>query len=146
MKRYTLLLTALVSIAGCQPGATTTAGAAFNVQPLSETDIQIQGCSRTLSRTSAADPIFAEDSVDAGAKGFIRVDGQLIDVGLTAASGDQQHSTRNFADADHTIEIVESLTSGAAHEESDSVEESGALAITYHGATQTIPVEGGAAC
>lgn len=148
MKRYVLLL-ALLTVAACQPGAATTstgAAASFSVQKLAENDIQIQGCTRTLNRRGSTDTIFAEDGVDTGAKGFIRVDGQLINVALSAATGDEQHSTRNFTDSNHAIEIVESLTTGAAHEESDSVEESGTLAITYHGATQTIEVEGGVAC
>lgn len=149
MKRHVFLAMTLVSLAACQSPAASTSAArsqSFSVQALAENDIQIQGCTRTLSRTGATDTIFAEDGVDQGAKGFIRIDGQLITVGLTANAGDEQHTTRNFADANHAVEIVESLTTGASHEESDSVEESGALAITYRGATQTIQVEGGVAC
>ncbi|MFT3728069.1 MAG: hypothetical protein QM759_09620 [Terricaulis sp.] len=154
MKHYALLAAALMSIAACQPAATTTAttsaaataAPSFNVQALAENDIQIQGCTRSLSRTGATDTIFAEDGVDTGAKGIIRIDGQLINVSLTAGTGDEQHSNRNFADAAHTLAIVENLTTGAAHEESDSVEESGTLAVTYKGTTQTIQVEGGVAC
>ena len=152
-KKVALLAIGLISIAACQPAATTreAAGAsasstAFAVNALSEADVQIQGCTRMLNRTGGREMIFAEDAVDAGAKGFIRIDGQLINVGLTAASGDEHHSTRNFADADHTLSVVESLTTGAAHEQSDSVEEAGTLAVTYKGATQTMPVEGGTAC
>jgi len=151
MKRMVVLLSALGSIAACQPAATTTSAtaaseAAFTIGALSDTDAQIQGCTRSLSRKGGGDTIFAEDGVDTGAKGFIRIDGQLINVGLTAGSGDEQHATRNFADADHTLAIVESLTTGATHQETDSVEESGTLAVTYKGATQTIEVEGGVAC
>ena len=153
MRQYALLLTAFALVSACQPAATTTATTATNPSPapfdvgaLSETDIQIQGCTRTLNRTGSTDTIFAEDGVDTGAKGFIRIEGQLINVGLTAGAGDEHHSVRNFADANHTIGIVETLTTGAAHEESDSVEESGTLAVTYKGAALTIQVEGGTAC
>ncbi len=150
MKRYAPMLTAFALTAACTPAATPPppdlSQPSFTVGTLSETDIQIQGCTRTLNRTGSTDTIFAEDGVDAGAKGFIRIDGQLINVALAAGTGDEQHSTRNFADANHTVAIVESLTTGAAHEESDSVEESGILAITYKGATQTVQVEGGTAC
>lgn len=152
MKRYALL-TALMSIAACQPGAntaTTTATdatpASFAVGALADTDIQIQGCTRTLSRTGSTDMIFAEDGVDTGAKGVMRVDSQLINVGLTSANAGEHSGTRTFADLNRTLAIVETLKTGASHEESDSVEESGTLAITYRGATQTIEVEGGAAC
>jgi hypothetical protein len=153
MKRCIALLMALSLAGACQPGATTAArapraptSASFSVQALADGDIKIQGCSRTLSRTGSNDTIFAEDGVASGAKGVIRIDGRLIDVALLAASDDEEHSRRNFADANHTTEIVESLTTGERHEESDSVEETGTLAVTYRGATQTIGVAGGVAC
>lgn len=150
--RWYLLLAPLLVIAACQPETTTTTAAsdasttAFSVEALTENDIQIQGCTTTLSRAGSTDTIFAEDGADTTAKGFIRIGGQLINVILTSASGDEQHSTRNFADTDHVVAVVETLTTGAAHEESDSVDQSGTLAVTYHGATRVIPVEGGTAC
>lgn len=103
-----------------------------------------------LSRVGApnnAGIIFAEDAVDNGAKGFIKINGAVINVALmSATNADGAPEVRTFADAAHTIEIVETTTLGEAHEEADSVERAGTLAVTFGGATQTIPVEGGTAC
>jgi hypothetical protein len=150
MNRLGLVFSAAVLISACHATATnprsTAVARGFAIGALADRDIAIQGCTTTLSRKGGADTIFAEDGVDTGAKGFIRIDGHLIDVSLINATGDEQHSTRSFVDANHTVQIVEDLTVGAAHEESDSVEQSGSIAVTYGGATQNIQVEGGTAC
>jgi hypothetical protein len=156
MKAIATLAAALTLVGGCHradPGAaapkTGEAGppaSAFDIGVLSESDINIQGCTTTLVRAGGADTVFAEDGADVGARGFIRLDGRLISVGLTGASGDNRRATRNFANPDQSVAIVESLTTGAAHEDSDSVEQSGTIAVTYRGATQTVQVDGGTAC
>lgn len=91
--------------------------------------------------------LFAEDAVDNGAKGFIKINGHVLNLALVrATSADTAPEVRTFADAAHTVEVVETTTLGQAHEEADSVERTGTLAVTFGGATQTIPVEGGTAC
>jgi len=103
-----------------------------------------------LSRVGAATNaglLFAEDGVENGAIGFIKINGTVLNVALTSKSGGETGPTvRTFADTAHTVQVVETTTTGAAHEESDSVEQSGTLAVTFGGATQTIPVDGGTAC
>lgn len=119
----------------------------FVINPLTEADNTIQGCTTSLSRRGdTTGEIFLEDGVDSGAKGFIRIDGALINVGLVDLTESETGATRTFADTADTVRIVETLTVGQAHEESDSVDMSGTLAVTYRGATRTIPVEGGTAC
>src|SRR5262249_9987706 len=127
---------------------TTTQTVSFAVQPLLENDGNIQGCTRMLSRVGApsAGDIFREDGVDTGAKGFLRIDGALIQVDLVNSNASEKGGTRTFADKANTTQIVETLTTGASHQDSDSVDETGTLAVTHNGATQTIQVEGGTAC
>ena len=163
MKLARSAFAAALLLAACTPPATTTTStstttsavtgtthaASFTVNDLQESDGNIQGCTRSLSRTGAAPSageIFREDGVDTGAVGFVRIDGALIAVNLVSSNGNEKGGTRTFADKANTTQIVETLTTGAAHEEADSVEESGSLAITHNGATQTIQVEGGTAC
>lgn len=146
---------AAIALTACsRPAAPPTAStpppaavAAFTINPLTEADNTIQGCTTSLSRRGdTSGEIFLEDGVDSGAKGFIRIDGALINVGLVDLTESETGATRTFADAAHTVRIVETLTVGQAHEESDSVDMSGTLAVTYRGATQNFPVEGGTAC
>jgi predicted small lipoprotein YifL len=153
MRRMIFALTAL-ALAACgkvAPEETPVAAAApsFTIDDLSENDAQIQGCSRGLSRQGApvsASMVFAEDAVDQGAKGFIRIDGALINVDLVSSTSSETGGARVFEDATQTTRILETLVTGAAHEEADSVEESGTLAVTHGGATQTLNVVGGTAC
>ena len=101
-----------------------------------------------LGRTgpSPGADVFREDGVDAGARGFIRIDNTLIGVALVSSNATEAGSARVFENATHATRVVEQLKTGAAHEESDSVEERGSLTITHNGATQTITVSGGVAC
>jgi len=159
MKLTTCLLAAALPLAACtQPAATTTAtappattaAATFVVGNLAEGDGQIQGCTTMLSRAgdapSAGDLFRAGGGDDKDVQGFIRIDGALITLNLVTADIDEKGGRRSFADTAHTTQVIESLTTGAAHEESDSVEESGTLAVTHNGATQTLQVSGGTAC
>jgi hypothetical protein len=137
------LILAAIMAAACTPTPAPQAPANFTVGELTESDGDIEGCSTMLSRVGGArGNIFIEDAVDTGAKGFIRINGNLIRVDLVRVSGEQ----RAFADAAHRVEVVETLTTGEAHEESDSVEQSGSVVVTFGGVTQTIAVEGGTAC
>lgn len=132
------------------PTAAAAGAASFHVDPLGDNDWNIQGCQTMLSRVGAPmneGLLFAEDGVDDGAKGFIKINGQVLHVALVrGARTDGGPEVRTFADAAHTIEVIETTTLGAANEEADSVERNGTLAVTFGGATQTIPVEGGTAC
>ena len=147
---------AALLLLGCTPPAATSAStassaaitppASFTVDLLAQNDANIQGCTRMLTRHGGGGEIFVEDGVDTGAIGFIRVNGALLNVDLVSNTSTEKGGARTFADKARTITIVETLVTGAAHEEADSVEESGTLAVTFGGATQTIQVEGGTAC
>lgn len=159
-----LLVVGVMIVSGaCQPAPQSTtnadgaarvensaAPASFTVDALGDAEWSIQGCSTMLSRVGAPvnqGILFAEDAVDNGAKGFIKINGHVLNVSLASASGGESApEVRTFADAAHTVEVVETTTLGEAHEEADSVERAGTLAVTFGGATQTIPVEGGTAC
>ena len=154
--KFFVLAATLIAASCSRPAATTTAASAppaaasFTVGELADADAPIQGCSVMLSRvgapSSAGDVFRAGGGDDKSVQGFIRIDGTLITLGLVNASADEKGGVRTFADAQHTTQVVETLTAGAAHEESDSVEESGTLAVTHNGAAQTLHVTGGTAC
>lgn len=157
------IIAGVAIVSACQPAAapqstaSTTdasapaaAAASFTVDALSDNEWMIQGCSTTVSRVGAPvneGVLFAEDAVDNGGKGFIKINGTLLNVALVNTTGGESvPEVRTFADAAHTVEVVESTTLGQAHEEADSVERAGTLTVTFGGATQTIPIEGGTAC
>jgi hypothetical protein len=164
--RAATALTILLFAAACakepapQAAASTSPSAApsesaptgFTIGALQDADMNVQGCQTGLSRIGDPAPaptlFFAEAADQPPAKGFIRIDGELVTVTLTSSSRDEASSTgiRTLENADHTVKVVETLKAGAANEASDSVEQSGTLAVTARGATQTIPVEGGTAC
>lgn len=151
-------LLAALSMAACSPPATTlttsttvttstTAPASFTIGVLAEHDADIQGCTASFSRQGdTSGQVFAENGVDTGAFGFIRINGNLIPVDLVTADENEKGATRTFADKGHTLSIVETTVTGAAHPEADSVESSGTLAVTFGGSTQTLQIEGGTAC
>lgn len=132
------------------PASQTSAPASFSVDALADNEWMIQGCMTAVSRVGAAPNagvLFVEDVVDQGAKGFIKINGAVLNVGLThTTGGESSPEVRTFEDGAHTVTVVESTTLGQAHEEADSVDRTGTLAVTFGGATQTIPVEGGTAC
>lgn len=152
MKTSLVVLFAALALAACSGPAPTAkkapAPADFVVDDLADNDANIQGCSTMLARVQTTEPgnVFVEDGTDNGAKGFIRIDGQLVTLTLVSAVGDEKAATRTFADAAKTVQVVEKLKTGEAHQEADSVDQSGSIAITKGGATQTIAVEGGTAC
>lgn len=126
---------------------TTTTPASFTIGVLAEHDADIQGCTSSFSRQGdTPGQVFTEDGINAGAVGYIRINGNLIKVDLVTADDNEKGGTRTFADKGHTVSIVETTITGATHPEADSVESSGTLAVTFGGATQTLQIEGGAAC
>jgi hypothetical protein len=154
--RVLILAGALSLLAACgkvapeaPPEQNTATPAEFAIGDLSETDAQIQGCTRSLSRAGSAvnaGQVFVEDAIDSGAKGYIKIDGAVLTVTLVDTNADEQGGTRVFETDDHATRVVETLVTGAAHEEADSVEESGSIVVTHNGASQTLQVAGGTAC
>lgn len=156
MKFVGLAGVVLLALSGCTPAAKPTdvaassaAPASFTLGAIDQSETDIQGCTTMLAKgDDAVGYIFLEDGVDTGAKGFLKLDGQVVRVGLTSNSFDEAKSTgkRLFASGDGNLSIVEDLTMGEQHPESDSVDMSGSLTVTYKGMTQTVPVKGGTAC
>src|SRR5262249_31820082 len=149
---------AVLALVACAPpqaartpsntATTAAAPAAFVINDLQDNDGAIQGCSVMLGRAGPSNgaigrDIFREDGVATGAKGYVRIDGALIEVDLVSSNQDDKGGTRSFGDKQHTTQIVENLVTGAAHEESDSVEQSGTLVVTHNGVSQTVRVRGG---
>ncbi len=125
--------------------ASSIAPASFKVQALTDADNDIQGCQVMLDQKEMGQ-VFIEDGVDTGAHGYIRIDGTKYRVDLTSSVQDEKGGVRVFADKTSDLTVTEKLKTGEAHEESDSVEQSGTITVTYKGVTQTIAVEGGTAC
>lgn len=117
----------------------------FKVQALSDADNDIQGCQVMLDQKGVGQ-VFIEDGVDTGAHGYIRIDGMRHRVDLTTSVQDEKGGTRVFADKTSGLTVTEKLKTGEAHQESDSVEQSGTITVTFKGVTQTIVVDGGTAC
>ncbi|MBW8733184.1 MAG: hypothetical protein JF571_02550 [Asticcacaulis sp.] len=126
--------------------ASSAAPAGFVVEALTEADNDIQGCQVMLDRKGSNDQIFIEDGVDTGAHGYIRIGGTRYRVDLTTSVQDGKGGVRVFADAKSGLTVTETLKTGAAHQESDSVDQSGTISVTFNGVTHTIAVEGGTAC
>ena len=123
--------------------------ASFTIGAIDQDETDIMGCTTMLGKTDdSLGLLFLEDAVDTGAKGFMKIDGQVIKVGLTSNTFDEGKNTgkRLFASADGNLSIVEDLTIGEQHPDSDSVDMSGRLTVTYKGMIQTVPVKGGTAC
>ncbi len=150
MHKSLLVLTAAAALASCAPPAASTSTAStassFVVGTLDTSDTAIQGCTVMLSRADAesAGYVFIEDGVDVGAKGFVRIDGAILQLDLLSSEGDDNGGVRTFA-KDGT-QLVETWTAGAANEASDSVGRDATLVITRGGAAQTVRVVGGVAC
>ncbi|MES1199315.1 MAG: hypothetical protein ABUS48_04970 [Pseudomonadota bacterium] len=154
MRTSSFICAAALALAACSPPAATTnvppapTPPAFVVGDLGDNDGAIQGCTTMLQRKGAqpgAD-VFRAAGGDHDAQGFMRIDGALVTLTLVSANITEQGGTRTFSDATHATQVLETLTTGATHEEADSVEQSGTLTITRNGGTQTIAVEGGTAC
>ena len=152
--RYIVSLTVVaLALTACSkpvaaPEASSSAAPApadFAVQALTEADNDIQGCQVMLDQKGVGQ-VFLEDGVDTGAHGYIRIDGTKYRVDLTSSVQDEKGGTRVFADKASGLTLTEVLKTGEAHEESDSVEQSGTITVTFKGMTKTIAVEGGTAC
>ncbi|PCE34328.1 hypothetical protein BZL54_00335 [Burkholderia ubonensis subsp. mesacidophila] len=100
----------------------------------------------------SAGPVFRDSSSDTEGTGFIRIDGTLTRVHLTASKVDESSAegvlryTHVFEDTSHTTRVIETLRNGATNEQADSTEQTGFLTVTHRGATQTLRVKGGTAC
>ncbi|MDV6330534.1 hypothetical protein [Asticcacaulis sp. 201] len=168
-RRATTILVALLSLTACKPAKTVTeptalvadasspaaqtpdakapAAKTFVINELNDDDGDIMGCTTMLTRASGGRDIFREDGVDSGAKGFLRIDGKLMRVDLTGISRDNDSTgTRLFSDATGRLTVKEAYVIGAAHQESDSVEMTGNLTVTWDGVTQSVAFAGGTAC
>ncbi len=151
------LLTGAILISACQPKSPPAAvqkppappKAAFSVDTLAEADYSgIQGCMTVFSRIGAQPgaSLFVEDAVDTDAKGLMKIDGQMIGVKLVSQTQSGKGGLRLFRSADGKLTVAENYITGTAHEDTDSVEMTGNLTITWKGASQSIKVEGGTAC
>lgn len=125
--------------------ASSAAPAGFTVQALTEADNDIQGCQVMLDQKNVGQ-VFIEDGVDTGAHGYIRIDGTRYRVDLTTSVQDEKGGTRVFADPKSGLTLTETLKTGEAHQEADSVEQSGKITVTFNGVTKEIAVDGGTAC
>ncbi|WP_156162588.1 hypothetical protein [Burkholderia sp. MSHR3999] len=128
---------------------------AVNTLSLDDGENELNGCTTELTRVGApesAGAVFRDSSSDTEGTGFIRIDGTLIRVHLTATKVDESSAekvlryTHVFEDASRTTRVVEILKNGATNEQADSTQQTGFLTITHGGATQTLRVEGGTAC
>ncbi len=122
------------------------AAKAFVINELADGDGDIEGCITMLSRPSGTASLFFEDGVDDGAKGYMRIDGKLIRVNLTASNRGETGGKRVFASADKALTVTEDYKTGESHPNGDSVDLSGTLTVTYKGLQQSVPFEGGTAC
>jgi hypothetical protein len=129
------------------PAPAEPAPAPFTVGDLAEGDGEVMGCQTMLSRIGASPVhIFYSGAGEAPAQGFIRIDGTLMTVDLATATESETGGVRTFATTDGALSVVQTTTVGEAHPESDSVDLSGTLDVTYNGVSLSIPVEGGTAC
>jgi hypothetical protein len=90
--------------------------------------------------------IFVEDAGDTDGKGLMKIDGRMVGLKLVSQTQSEKGGLRLFKSADGKLSVAENYVTGTAHEDSDSVELSGTLTITWNGASRAIRVEGGAAC
>ncbi|KVG61823.1 hypothetical protein WJ33_30475 [Burkholderia ubonensis] len=100
----------------------------------------------------SAGAVLRDSSSDTEGTGFIRIDGTLIRVHLTASKVDESSDekvvryTHVFEDTSRTTQVIETLRNGATNRQADSTQQTGFLTIIHGGATQTLRVEGGTAC
>jgi len=159
--RIALTAVALLSIVACTkpaatpdaassseaaPASVTAPAATFVINPLQANDNDIMGCQTMLSDGKSPGELFVEDGVEKGARGLLRINGYLVSVDLISSTQTEKGGTRTFADKDKTVTVVETVTIGEQHPESDSVDLSGNLTVTHKGVSQTIAVTGGTAC
>ena len=154
------LLTGAIVLGACQPKAQPAARApapkppapakaAFAIGTLADSDYSgIQGCMTVLSRTGSqpGNNLFVEDAVDTDAKGLMKIDGAMVGLKLVSQTHTSKGGLRLFRSADGKLSVAENYITGTAHEDTDSVELSGSLTVTWAGVSQAIKVEGGTAC
>ena len=151
-------LTGVLMLGACQPKAAqppvkpqppAPAKPALAIGTLADSDYSgIQGCMTVFSRAGdpAGNNLFVEDSVDTDAKGLMKIDGQMVGLKLVSQTHTSKGGLRLFRSADGKLSVAENYVTGTAHEDTDSVEMTGNLTVTWNGASQSIKVEGGTAC
>ena len=125
--------------------AATDAAPGFKVEPLGDGEGDVQGCQTMLSNGDGGE-IFRASAADNDAPGFVKIDGEVVQVDLVSSEGDEKSRVRTFESADKKTSVIESLVNGEAYPESDSVAQSGSIEVTHDGAKQTFEVKGGTAC
>lgn len=122
---------------------------AFTIGALADSDYSgIQGCT-TVFGPAGSQPgadIFVEDAGDTDGKGLMKIDGKMIGLKLVSQTQSEKGGLRQFKSADGKLSISENYVNGTAHEDTDSVEMTGTLTVTWNGSSQSIKVEGGTAC
>jgi hypothetical protein len=151
-------LTGTLVLSACQPKAQPSAAAppvpppakpVFTIETLADSDYSgIQGCMTVFSRAGSqpGNNLFVEDSVDTDAKGLMKVNGTMVGVKLVSQTHTSKGGLRLFRSADGRLSVAENYITGTAHEDTDSVEMSGTLTVTWAGVSQAIKVDGGTAC
>ena len=122
---------------------------AFTVGTLVDSDYSgIQGCTTVFGRAGgqAGADIFVEDAGDTDGKGLMKIDGKMIGLKLVSQTQSDKGGLRQFKSADGKLSVAENYVNGTAHEDTDSVEMTGNLTVTWNGSSQSIKVEGGTAC
>jgi hypothetical protein len=140
----------LVTLGAChQATPEEKAAAAFTVNPLQPNDgADLTGCITKVARAGATDGsyLLIEDSLQGGATGYIRLNGQLTKLTMTAGGSDSIHSVRSFVDAANRLSVVESYDIGEMKAGQTVRPLTGQLIVTWNGGTQTIPIGGARNC
>ena len=153
-------LTGAIFLGACDPKAQPSAAppapkppapekTAFAIGTLADSDYSgIQGCMTVFSRAGSqpGNNLFVEDSVDTDAKGLMKVDDTMVGLKLVSQTHTSKGGLRLFRSADGKLSVAENYITGTAHEDTDSVELSGTLTVTWAGVSQAIKVDGGTAC
>ena len=132
-----------------QPVAPAPAKPAFTVGALAEADYSgIQGCTTVFGPVGAqpGNDIFVEDAGDTDGKGLMKINGDKVGLKLVSQTQSDKGGLRLFRSADGKLSVAENYVNGTAHEDTDSVEMTGTLTVTWNGASQAVKVEGGTAC
>jgi hypothetical protein len=125
------------------------AAAAFTVSPLHPGDgADLTGCITQIARAGTTDGsrILIEDSLQGGATGYIRLNGQLTKLTMTAGGSDSIHSVRSFVDGANALSVVESYDIGETKAGQTVRPLTGQLIVTWKGGTQTIAIGGARGC
>ncbi|CAL4866849.1 hypothetical protein MMA231_01094 [Asticcacaulis sp. MM231] len=137
------------ALTGChQPTAAEKAAGAFTVDNLQPGDgADLTGCITRVGRAGVTGArIFIEDSLQGGANGYIRLNGQLTRVTMVTGGADAVHSIRSFVDTTKALSVVESYNIGEAAAGTTVRPVTGELIVTWKGGTQRIPIGGARNC